>query len=507
MPGALPESPSSPIVSDDAITEQGDFYKLVTTRWSRIYRSLLSRLSVLEPWDAGQPGTLTIDSNLDYSLRLTANPAFEPPHLSSLKGLNFTSGILSRPYFSALGGWGFQKAVYNNGNFTVISDTAMGRTSFYSLEIKGRISVFWHVSKLVLIYERTVVPSEQYATSGLELSGFGLQLFGPSATIAQLPPTGRNLIAIANVSSTLHFRVFDDSARMQFDTDESKLPTSLAPKVAALKTQLSTLWPPHVLTQTEISSVNSAVAAILGFGQLPLLGRPIVRLVETYVEILQPVRNYPDLAAKPNAPGFVQSVEFKSKKIRVDLDWMIGLPPPPPPPIAATDPLPSPFKIPLWQTDADPKIYPKPHVVSRHAAPPGSGLQDSPHEIAEPEKLFFYSEWKSTESNTDKWQPVQNVDFPPKPLPDNPLSPGAMKPGAGISKDPNNPDGPPAGPPATPSENADFDPFTLALNPSSIPTNLTQARSTTAIASALETITMVRCAPLPIQPATATAAG
>jgi hypothetical protein len=491
VPTALPEAPASPIRSDDSITEQVDFFNLARTRWSRVYRSLLSRLSVLEPWDADQPGTLTVETGLTYALRTTADPAFEPPHLTTLKGLPFTSGVLSRPYFSALGGWGYQKAVFQDGLLTVISDTAMGRTSFYSLEIKGRIAVFWNIAKLVLIYERTVVPSQQFATPGVELAKFDLQLLASLSDVSNPPP--RNTVVIVFVGKVLHFRIFDDSSAIFVDTDETRLSTQAA-AIAALKVQLASLFPPHTLTDAEKKSVNTAVTSIVGYSQLPLLGRPIVRLVEVYVELLQPIRSYPDLGAKPNASGFVQSIEFKSKKIHVNLDWMVGVPTsPPPPPIASTAALPSVFKIPLWQQDADPKIYPKPHVVSRHAAPPGSGLQDAPHEIAEPEKLFFYTDLTQKDSNTDKWPAVPKVDFPPVPLPDTPARPGAMKPGAGLSTDANNPDGPPGDPDPTASENSDFDPFTWHLNPSTVPTNLTFSRSAVAIKSALDAITMVRC--------------
>ena len=71
LPGPLPDVPQSPLQSDDGVTEQGDLFKLVSTRWSRLYRSLLSRLSILEPWDADQPGTLSLDENVQYAVLRT----------------------------------------------------------------------------------------------------------------------------------------------------------------------------------------------------------------------------------------------------------------------------------------------------------------------------------------------------------------------------------------------------------------------------------------------------
>src|SRR5262249_15619542 len=74
-----------------------------------------------------------------------------------------TYGELSRPAFSALGGWGYQKAVFQGGLTTIYSDTAMGRTFFYSLERRGRIAGFWNFAKHVVVFERTTGTSKQFA--------------------------------------------------------------------------------------------------------------------------------------------------------------------------------------------------------------------------------------------------------------------------------------------------------------------------------------------------------
>src|SRR5207245_3063766 len=41
---------------------------------------------------------------------------------------------LTRPYFSMLGGWGYQKATFADGQLRIYSDTAMGRTHSVTLE-------------------------------------------------------------------------------------------------------------------------------------------------------------------------------------------------------------------------------------------------------------------------------------------------------------------------------------------------------------------------------------
>src|SRR5262249_53583490 len=75
---------------------------------------------------------------------------------------SFSGSQLANPFFSSLGGWGNQKAVFNGGLTTIYANVAMGRTYFYSVERLGRIGVFWNLAKHVIIYERTVAPSKQF---------------------------------------------------------------------------------------------------------------------------------------------------------------------------------------------------------------------------------------------------------------------------------------------------------------------------------------------------------
>lgn len=155
------------------------------------FQRYLSRLAVLEPWDRRQPEQLVIREGLTYELRRKAKLA-QPINLDEeptvaesgnlLKGgatwgIPFTSrnllrllarhpkttqGYLAEPYFSALGGWAKQKAAFADGRIKIYGDVAMGRTYFYSVEIPGRISIFWNRAKYVVIYERTVLPSDQF---------------------------------------------------------------------------------------------------------------------------------------------------------------------------------------------------------------------------------------------------------------------------------------------------------------------------------------------------------
>ncbi len=76
--------------------------------------------------------------------------------------LSENTGVLEDVHFSALGGWGKQKAYFDRRKTAIISHTTMGRTHYYSLERVGRIARYWHRAKHVIEYERTVLPSEQF---------------------------------------------------------------------------------------------------------------------------------------------------------------------------------------------------------------------------------------------------------------------------------------------------------------------------------------------------------
>lgn len=177
---------------------QNSRYEQFRKFWASLYSSLLSRLAVLEPWDAARPRELVIsqDQGLSFDLRRTTKlrypiPGAKPdPNLAGefvsyddleglasgwawgfesnnileavLKNRRATASQVARLFFSALGGWGHQKASFDRGLTTIYSEVVMGRTSSINIERIGRIGVFWNRAKHVIVYERTVVPSRQF---------------------------------------------------------------------------------------------------------------------------------------------------------------------------------------------------------------------------------------------------------------------------------------------------------------------------------------------------------
>lgn len=173
---------------------QQEIYEAYRFLWKHIFASLRSRLAILEPWDSHQDGPLelTETDGLTYELRRRARLRYPVDVPSSRIPLNIpndpdglaggiawgfesaniynavwrnpksSSGQLMRPFFSALGGWGYQKASFDRNLSSIYSDTAMGRTFSISIERIGRISVTWNRAKHVIVYERTVLPSRQF---------------------------------------------------------------------------------------------------------------------------------------------------------------------------------------------------------------------------------------------------------------------------------------------------------------------------------------------------------
>ncbi|WAC26596.1 hypothetical protein [Ancylobacter sp. SL191] len=78
-----------------------------------------------------------------------------------------TSGRIGGLHFSALGGWGRQRAVFANGKSVIETETDMGRLSHYKLERLGRIGGLHNRAKHVVIYRRTVVPPAQFYAEGV----------------------------------------------------------------------------------------------------------------------------------------------------------------------------------------------------------------------------------------------------------------------------------------------------------------------------------------------------
>jgi hypothetical protein len=107
-----------------------------------------------------------------------SKPRYHPQGLSGgalwpVESVNLYKTLMTRPQsqggtiesiaFSPIGGDATQTAEFLNGIVKVISETRNGFVERQKVEVLGRICAHWHWAKHVVVYERTVNPSAQFA--------------------------------------------------------------------------------------------------------------------------------------------------------------------------------------------------------------------------------------------------------------------------------------------------------------------------------------------------------
>lgn len=170
------------------------------TRWRAIAAALARRPERVEVWarEPGSSGPIELAkfaSGVQFALRKSAlhRPPLEgiAEHLDSkdlaprisnfglsggalwpIESRNFFNQLIERPVsdggtlervaLSPIGGDADQTARFVNQLLQIISETRNGFVQRHKVEIIGRIGVFWHRAKHVVVYERTVSPSAQF---------------------------------------------------------------------------------------------------------------------------------------------------------------------------------------------------------------------------------------------------------------------------------------------------------------------------------------------------------
>jgi hypothetical protein len=127
-------------------------------------------------------------------------------------------------------------------------------------------------------------------------------------------------------------------------------------------------------------------------------GRAALRKVAEYVELLEPIRSYPDIGGTEAGLGPLRATDFKSRIIPVNGAWggdfgTIG------------------WRVPLWKR-GEPGIYAdKPQINVRLACDPALG-EDVTGQVSNPERLYFYSSIRTNTPLTDRWAAEAGIDFP-----------------------------------------------------------------------------------------------
>ena len=206
--GRLPLAPMSSSTNQIASNtfeckDAKDSYVQARLFWSRVYREYLSRVGLYVPHDEQHPSELKMVASCRLRIRKNAtrtdysqddpywNDSDISPDFGDDKGfkggalwgvevagiynnivakssgdpIRSTSAELTNPTFTALGGYGTTLARFDEDRSTLVGAAALGRTTTYSVERIGRIGVFWNHAKHVIVYERSVLPSRQFATS------------------------------------------------------------------------------------------------------------------------------------------------------------------------------------------------------------------------------------------------------------------------------------------------------------------------------------------------------
>ncbi|MGY2490074.1 hypothetical protein [Cupriavidus sp. CP313] len=77
-------------------------------------------------------------------------------------------GSLDGLAFSPMGGDATQQAVFLDGKVSILTRTRNGHIESQRVEVLGRVGALWHRAKHVVVYERTVNPSAQFAPTYAE---------------------------------------------------------------------------------------------------------------------------------------------------------------------------------------------------------------------------------------------------------------------------------------------------------------------------------------------------
>jgi hypothetical protein len=217
-------------------------------------------------------------------------------------------------------------------------------------------------------------------------------------------------------------------------------------------------------------------------------GRPLLRLTEAYVELLQPERGLPDNDASPKSRGLLVRTSFGTRRIPVNPNWVRE----------TTEG----FLIPLWDPGADQQIYPKPDIRLVLARSAVEGLPDLPVQADRPQQFAFHAitvaelDGVRITDDTDAWPAVLGIEYTnaPHPEPEDGVEMRSDQPESLANLDASDPRDSLALPSA-PDVPPGFEDFTIHLAPNAPPVNITAERQDTAVLASLSTVTIMRAAP------------
>lgn len=406
--GEIPVPPVNTVVWAPTNDQQSAF-RDAWQYYLQFYRAWKSRLAVLEPGSAGSNGTRVYNSTTDdlhFNLRVALTKQMVSPPGGQGSGLPVFQGCFTKtagadlrhpmtdfkygPQLPNTNGNPSADEVFNNEARATHSQTGLAGGAVYGFESDVIYNEF-----LQAVYAGGSSSGEVQDLAFSALGGWGKQTarFAADKTIIKSNVTmGRtHYYAVERIG---RIGVFWNKAKHVIEYQRTVVPSR----------QFMGLEPAHP-------------------------GRPLVRKVREYIEILEPVKNYPDHAGDPaEAPGSVSSITFKSIIIPVlsswghDVNTKDGV-------VGAFTVTPIGWEVPLWKQGADPIVYPKPQVVLSLLPPADSDGIAIDQNLSEPQNLWFYTDTRPsapdasgktisiTANNTSDWPAVQEVDYTGLPVP------------------------------------------------------------------------------------------
>ncbi|WGM40658.1 hypothetical protein [Caulobacter sp. NIBR1757] len=157
--------------------------------------------------------------------------------------------------------------------------------------------------------------------------------------------------------------------------------------------------------------------------QDPHVGRPIVRKAEEYIELLQPLRTYPDrVGATAMSAGWFLGARFRTIRIPVHGSWATPI----------DDPRFEGYALPLWKSEDELRrlnfplhVYDRPIVEALIASDPKLTDPEPPaRRVADPQKLRFYTitsvrsgdGWVDPDRDPEAWPYVYRLDMIDRPI-------------------------------------------------------------------------------------------
>ena len=390
--GTLTNPPQNNIVWEESKIQEETFSKIYL-RYLQLYKAWQSRLSILEVSSASRFKTAKFTEGISYFIRKEENKFTKGD--DEIEKIEIGKGAhLKWPLGKQKSPAGIDDK-YHDTRYRVADDSPENKKNglaggaFYPFESLGVYEELWREG-----LKKGSSSGEIENLAFTSLGGYGKQtakFSGDKTVIKSTTSLGRT-----------HFHAVERIGRIGVFWNKAK----------------------HVI------EYERTVAPTLQFkdDQPPLLGRPIVRKVREYIEILEPIRNFPDLdSSYQQSAGSIIGCNFKSIKIPVSSSWgrnvinnnkeIIG------------------WEIPLWNKHAKQEIYPFPQILLELLATKSSDEKSVLTQIENVQDIYFYTDVRSEikfndpytgvliksvtiDAHTNNWPTVKYIDYTDLPMVD-----------------------------------------------------------------------------------------